>query len=226
MSEALAGCDVFTIVLLEAELERVPEALQDDPRIRQRAAERDVEPSMMILDAAEDKDAIRGLPDAARRGRPDITHAFLLMTMDSPLHAAGMLRIFVHTRGDDVIHVQPGARCPPHHHTFIKHMEALYRGASHVGPYRLERGVDAAKLLAAHSEGPRILLDEQGEAADLRTFQRLVGPATLCIGGFPEGRLRKTPLALFERRLSLQQDQLAVWSVLVPILAGLGAPKG
>lgn len=218
------GSLVFTLVLLETELERVPAELQDDPRIRARAASRDLQPADMLLDAAYDGDALRGHPEGARRGRPDLAHAFLRMAMDSPLHARGELRAFVHTRHDDVLVANPRERCPPHHATFVRHVEALYLGASHAGPYSLMRGVGVEKLLENHTRGPRLLLDERGEPADLRTFEALEGPATLCIGGFPEGRLRRTRADVFDRRLSLQDDQLAVWSVLVPILAGLGSP--
>ena len=44
--------------------------------------------------------------------RPDITHSCLLMLLDSPLNKAGLLQIFIHTKSNVLIEVNPRTRIP------------------------------------------------------------------------------------------------------------------
>ncbi|XP_028910005.1 ribosomal RNA small subunit methyltransferase NEP1 [Ornithorhynchus anatinus] len=44
--------------------------------------------------------------------RPDITHQSLLMLMDSPLNRAGLLQVYIHTRKNVLIEVNPQTRIP------------------------------------------------------------------------------------------------------------------
>lgn len=44
--------------------------------------------------------------------RPDISHSCLLMLLDSPLNKAGLLQVYVHTRNNVLIEVNPRTRIP------------------------------------------------------------------------------------------------------------------
>ncbi|XP_068115508.1 ribosomal RNA small subunit methyltransferase NEP1 [Hyperolius riggenbachi] len=44
--------------------------------------------------------------------RPDITHQCLLMLLDSPLNRAGMLQVYIHTKRNVLIEVNPQTRIP------------------------------------------------------------------------------------------------------------------
>ncbi|XP_005038587.1 PREDICTED: ribosomal RNA small subunit methyltransferase NEP1 [Ficedula albicollis] len=44
--------------------------------------------------------------------RPDITHQSLLMLMDSPLNRAGLLQVYIHTKKNVLIEVNPQTRIP------------------------------------------------------------------------------------------------------------------
>ncbi|XP_017782424.1 PREDICTED: ribosomal RNA small subunit methyltransferase NEP1 [Nicrophorus vespilloides] len=44
--------------------------------------------------------------------RPDITHQCLLMLLDSPLNRAGLLQVYIHTKNNVLIEVNPQTRIP------------------------------------------------------------------------------------------------------------------
>jgi len=44
--------------------------------------------------------------------RPDISHSCLLMLLDSPLNKAGMLQVYIHTRNNVLIEINPRTRIP------------------------------------------------------------------------------------------------------------------
>jgi len=116
------------LVLVDSELELVPEPLWGHPAIVRRARLRKKKPNRLILDSSFDHSAIRvKYPDEVdRRGRPDIVFHFLINALHSILNMEGHLRVYVHTRNDELIYVDPRTRIPKAYHRFIGLMEALF----------------------------------------------------------------------------------------------------
>ncbi len=81
-----------------------------------------------VLDVSRHRSVIRRLPNPHKRGgRPDIVHLFLLTAMGSPLSAAGLLRVLIHTVNDEIIIVDPRERPPQNYNNFIGLMRQLFR---------------------------------------------------------------------------------------------------
>ncbi|MBU0623991.1 MAG: 16S rRNA methyltransferase, partial [Candidatus Thermoplasmatota archaeon] len=113
-------------MLADSELELVPQEIVNERCILNNARARGKAPEKILLDASHHHPAFGKLPDSERRGRPDIVHFFLMLCIDSDLSAEGKLRVFVHTRNNDVIAVNPETRLPPHYPRFVGLIESLY----------------------------------------------------------------------------------------------------
>ncbi|MCD6461758.1 MAG: 16S rRNA methyltransferase [Thermoplasmata archaeon] len=115
------------IILGEAELELVPERIAGHPAVRKNAEKRGKRPTNTLLDSSLHHQAMKVLPDRTRRGRPDIVHYFLLLSLDSILNQHGLLRVWVHTRNDELIRVDPETRIPRSGPRFVGLMESLFQ---------------------------------------------------------------------------------------------------
>jgi rRNA small subunit pseudouridine methyltransferase Nep1 len=212
---------LITVLLADAALELMPPELRRHPKVLARAKRRRRDPERLLLDQALDHEAMRGLRDAERRGRPDITHVCLLLLLDSPLNAAGRLRVLVHTQDDALIRVDPATRIMRNGAKFAQLVEDLLRqGEVPAGRplLTLERGV---RLPDALPPGPVVLLDEAGTLARTPEFARLARAhpdLTLVLGAFPRGAIREPPRA--DHVLRVADAPLSAWSALVPALAG------
>jgi rRNA small subunit pseudouridine methyltransferase Nep1 len=65
-----------------------------------------------ILDSALHHSFMKNLQDHLRRGRPDILHQFILTCLSSILNKQKQLRIFFHTRHDEIYEINPNMRAP------------------------------------------------------------------------------------------------------------------
>jgi rRNA small subunit pseudouridine methyltransferase Nep1 len=115
------------LVIAEAELELVPKAILDHPAVVNHARRRGKRPDEILLDSTYHHAAIKKLPDGERRGRPDIVHICLLNALESIASKEGKLRVYVHTRNDEVIYIRPETRIPRNYNRFVGLMESLFR---------------------------------------------------------------------------------------------------
>lgn len=210
----------YFFILADSELELVPERIRREGCVLNSARARTKSPDRMLLDASHHHPAFRKLPDGERRGRPDLTHFFLLLAMDSDLNANGQLRVFVHTRNDDVIAVNPETRLPPNYIRFVGLIEQLFE--QHVVPSRenalleLRQKVPLVTLVEALKPDDIVILDPSGPAEPLQeTFDATLGErVVVIIGGFSRGTyttdLRQLKKA---RRISLGGRMMKVWTV-------------
>ena len=105
------------LVLADSELELVPKKIIKHPAV--------VKGKSKILDASLHHTAMKILKDWRRRGRPDIVHFFLLLANDSILNKEGKLRVYVHTRNNEVIYVKPETRIIKNYNRFKGLMQQL-----------------------------------------------------------------------------------------------------
>merc|ERR1712241_1031760 len=65
-----------------------------------------------LMNCDDHKNILRKNDRDIADARPDITHQCLLMLMDSPLNRAGLLHVYIHTKRNVLIEVNPQTRIP------------------------------------------------------------------------------------------------------------------
>lgn len=216
---------LITFILAEAEVERVPPELAKHPKLLVRSKKRRRPVEQLVLDQAVDHDAMRGLADGDRRGRPDIAHFWLLLVMDSLVARRGLARVLIHTRHDELVRVRPDARLPRSQPRMYQLFEDLLRqGEVPLGAplLTLERGRTLESVVREEAKGACVLMDVGGELARAARFEALAraGDVTLVTGGFPRGAYRQAKREWFDHVLRVADEELTVWSAMVPVLAG------
>jgi len=207
-------------ILVEAALELVPRAIIHHPSVRRDAKRRGKRPSEVLLDRSLHHAAMKALPKAYKRGRPDIIHFCLLEALDSPLNREGGLRVWVHTIGGYAIEVDPKTRLPRDYNRFKGLMEQLFqRGAVPPGssqPLLKIRRMELRELLEEIEPSYVVALTSHGREGTLQEIcGRLVEeerPAAF-IGAYPKGELEGSTLSLVDDAVSIYPEVLDAWIV-------------
>lgn len=199
---------MMLLILAECELERVPKSLRNQPGIKDRKKK-----GAVLLDSNYHHRAMQSLPDAYRRGRPDITHICLLNALESPLCKEGRLRVIIHTRNDEVIYIDPEWRVPKAYHRFVGLIEQLYdKGSINAGGKELLRFV--------HKSLPDLIREEAGDLP-IKVMHANGEPympeedAVIIIGGFPHGDFKTM---LDYPKYTMYTEELVAWSVVNHVL--------
>jgi len=176
---------VFTIVFAETALERVPPGLCNEPLVVSAARKRGKKPEEMLLDWGMHSGVMKRLEDWRRRGRPDQVYKFLSLCQESLANQKGELRVFIHTRNNEVISIHPQTRLPGFYPAFEGLFEDLYRKRTIEAQGRkllLLKQQTLLELLGGLG-GKFAVFDPNAEEA----FKGLQGFDGAIIGGFPEG---------------------------------------
>jgi len=211
---------MLNLIFVEAALETIPPAIQGHPAVRASARRRGKIPSQILLDRSLHHAAMRTLPEAERRGRPDIIHFCLLEALGSPLNREGGLRIWVHTFGGYGIEVSPEARLPRDCNRFNGLAEQLFafgrvppeggEALLSLRPMTLKALVDrigARHIVALTSHGAPESLDELcGRLIDAEEN-------AVFIGAYPSGPMRPETLSLVDEAVSIYPSSLEAWTV-------------
>lgn len=220
------------LVLAEAEVELVPEAVRDHPQVRAVADDRGKPPEACVLDASDHHGALGDLPDGDRRGRPDIAHFCLLLALDHPLNQAGDLETRVHCRGDAVAEVAPETRLIRHYPRFLGLLEHLFEAGAVPGDrdpplLRLGEGRPLDHVLD-EAPDPVVVLAEDGVDGTPRGAAEALGTgdATLVVGGFPSGTFEADVEAHADAVLALGDEPLMAWTAVGEVLAQAGEERG
>lgn len=216
---------MLTLILADSELERVPEAITGHPAVRTSAKRRGRSPSSILLDSSLHHPALRKFPDGERRGRPDITHLFVLLCLDSRVNIEGGLQTIVHTRNDDVLRFSRETRIPKNYTRFVGLMEDLFeKGQVPEGNplITLQKGVSLESLLEG-LPGETWAFSEEGTSIDLFTeLAGVKGDLVGIVGGFPHGGYRSPVETLCDRVVSIHAEPLRAWTVTSEILVACG----
>lgn len=97
------------IILLEASLELVPPEIRSHPSVTKNAKRVGKDPSEVLLDISLHYHAMQGLSYREKRGRPDIVHSALVMTLTDPGFSG---EILIHTIDSKIIKVSKDMRPP------------------------------------------------------------------------------------------------------------------
>jgi len=217
---------MLNLLLVDAELELVPPDITSHPAVKASARRRNKEASTLLLDSNLHHSALRGLPLADRRGRPDLVHLFLLIALDSIANHRGMLRCFVHTRNDELITVDPSTRLPKNYPRFVGLMESLIeKGAvpSHEDPLlEIHRLHNFERCMEAIPHGRTVVLSNKGKPIDLSSYFSREEDLLCLIGGFSKGEFTSDVLSRADEVVSIHEGSLPVWTVASELLVNYG----
>ena len=208
------------LVIAEAELELVPKAILDHPAVVNHARRRGKRPDEILLDSTYHHAAIKKLPDGERRGRPDIVHICLLNALESIANKEGLLRVYVHTRNDEVICIKPETRIPRNYNRFVGLMESLFKNRAVPRDLELLRIEEKSleELVEELNPDGVFVMHENGEPANPsefgKTLSELREPMVI-VGGFPHGDFRKEPPG---KKISLYKAPLMAWTVVNEVI--------
>jgi rRNA small subunit pseudouridine methyltransferase Nep1 len=224
----------LTLILAESALETVPREIWGHPAVYKSARKRGKPPSQILLDRSLHHQAMKNLPKAEKRGRPDIVHISLLEALGSPLNREGMLETYVHTIGDYVIIINPETRLPRNYNRFVGLIEQLFE----VGrvppesqtPLLTLKPMSLAKLIEQLNPTRTILMVEDGKPVRLKELAEEIvredKPAVI-IGGFPHGDFEAETRMLADVQYSIYGGKpLETWTVVSHIVAAVGMELG
>ena len=198
---------MISIILADSELEIVPREIQGHPAVVKHARIRGKKPSSIILDSTYHHSAMRERygSEADRRGRPDIVHFFLMNALESPLSREGKLRVYVHTRNNEVFKFDPKVRLPRAYNRFIGLMESAFQ--NRYIPDKNNPLITVEKMslssLAENLGNKTVILSEKGRKVNLRNYD-IPRDVTFIIGGFPRGD--------FLSNISFGDDVISIFS--------------
>ncbi len=209
------------LILGDAELEIVPHPIQGHPAVVKHARIRKKKPSRILLDASYHHQAIRSKypEEAERRGRPDIVHLFLMNAQESILNKSGLLRVYVHTRNNDVIKIRPETRLPKAYHRFVGLMEHVFQNRYVPDKENPLLYLEKMSLpaLAKECGGKIVVLSEHGRKVSLGKYE-IPKNVTFIIGGFPSGDFL-TNINFADDIISIHSETLMAWVAAYEIIA-------
>ena len=209
----------LTFVLAEAALETVPKAIANHPSVIARARIEGKPPNQTLLDRTYHHSAMLGLPNAEKRGRPDIVHVTLLQTLSTPLNNDGGLDSYIHTIDDIVIRVNKRIRLPRNYDRFVGLMEQLFvngRVPLDGEPLLSLRKMSLNELIQTIKPTVTVAFSSVGITTDLRDLCKdLAGerqPAVI-VGGFAHGHFSKKTSQIVDKTVAICDKPLDAWVV-------------
>jgi rRNA small subunit pseudouridine methyltransferase Nep1 len=218
---------MLTIILAESELEIMPGELVNHPLIVSFAHQRRKQPYRILLDSNYHHVAMKDLVDGRRRGRPDITHLFLLTALESIANKKGQLKIIIHTRHDDVIYVNPETRIMRNYDRFVGLIEQLFEKkiirSQEQTLLELKQKVPLNKVIEELKADKIIAFSEEGKATNLNKYlndlKKHKEKNIVCIvGGFPSGKFNCDMESIAADIISIYPEMLVAWAVASEIL--------
>jgi len=222
---------MLTLMLAEAEVELMPPELTRHPAVIAHARQRKKHPTQILLDSNYHHAAMTTLPEGRRRGRPDITHLFLLTALESIANKQGQLHIIVHTRNNGVITVNPETRIMRNYERFLGLIETLFEKQvvpdekhpllslrQNIPLKQAVEEVQADRVIAFSKDGSSVILPDYFKELKKQKKHHL-----LCIiGGFPSGTFHTDLTTITTDIFSLYPDMLPAWTVASEILVNYG----
>jgi len=221
------------IVLAESALETIPKQIINHPLIQRHAKKKGKKPSEILLDTSYHYAAMKKLKEKWKRGRPDIIHITLLQILGSPANLQGQLRVYVHTRNNKVIYINPETRLPRNYLRFTGLIEQLFKTGR--VPPKSEKPLLQIKnktlknLMKEIKPTKTIILTSEGKPTTPEKITEEIvkeeKPAII-IGGFPHGEFREETLKLSDEKLAIYPKPLETWIVASSIIHAYEVKKG
>ncbi|MEM0026516.1 MAG: 16S rRNA methyltransferase [Ignisphaera sp.] len=226
----------LTIVIAEAGLELIPKEIEEHPLVKVHAKKRGKKPSEVILDISLHYKAMRNLDNWFKRGRPDIVHTSLLIALSSVLNRAGLLRVYIHTINNLIVHVDPRVRIPRNYNRFVGLMEQLLIEKkvppNSQKPLLLVEEKRLDEFIKENRFDYVVLLHEKGELIKPSVFGEIIGSkmakgekTCIIIGGFQRGDFEQFTLSLTENKVAIYKQPLETWTVLSMVIHSIENAK-
>ncbi len=168
---------------------------------------------------------MNNLPEKNKRGRPDIIHTALLLALGTRLNKQGYLQIYVHTRNDEIITINPEVRIPRNYNRFVGLMEQLFEVKTIPPPTErplLALTSQTLEDLLHHLEPDLILLfTETAPIINKETIQNLLSEklkVAILIGGFPHSDFSERIYKIPAIKVSIYSEPLDTLVILSYIL--------
>jgi len=205
---------MLVLGLIDTALELVPATIAHHPAILTNAQLRGKAPTEILLDESIHSKALHGLPDAERRGRPDIAHRSLLTALDSVLAREELLDIFIQTYTGEIIRIAQGTRLPRRTRRFVGLMEQLLlnKRVPLSGPPLLQVNPGTLETyLEELNPSQTILLSEKGTPmSPTQLAKALLNEANplVLVGGFAHGEPDSSIVRVVDLQVSFDPDAL------------------
>lgn len=209
---------MLNLIIADAEIEQVPRDIANHRVIRWLARRRGRLPTEIILNSGLHYEAMRGISDGDRRGRPDIAHMCMLLALDAPLNREGLLRTYVHTRHDKLIIIDPSVRLPRMQNRFEGLLEQLFLvGEAPPEKPLLKLENSSLKELIDRLRSKKVITfsDKGGRKSIGEAFAGLSKDGDVCIivGGFPRGDFLSDVAGISDEMVSIDPDLLTAPTV-------------
>ncbi len=202
----------FILVLAETALETIPEELKKHPAVKADVEKRGKPAGEILLDRSLHHAAMLKLKDGESRGRPDIAYHVLLDVTSSPIYRAGMLDLYMHTRGDLVLSFSKGLRPPRSYDRFRSLMEQLLKEGRVGGEADLiTAGKGSFKEVFREARPSAVVgLSKLGKRMTLPDAVSSARGARPCfvVGGFPSGHFSEEIERTFDSLVSISPQGL------------------
>ena len=205
-----------TIILVDSELERIPEGVQVKPRC-------DI--NTKVLESYLHKDILAKLPEGSRRGRPDMVHGFLNLCQSSIANKRGYVRLFVHTRNDVILTIGQKAHVPQNYLEYLGFMDELME-KGRIGTGEEEISISKGtymELMDRINVDVTVVMSPQGRHTPLKDLLSATGAeeVAVIVGGFPEGSFKSPVFDLADYKISLGPELLTITAVGSEVLASI-----
>ena len=204
----------FFIILIESALEQISTTSikKTKKRIHQKGKKILETP---ILDVSIHNHLMHDMSDKNKRGRPDIIHTALLLALGSRLNKRGGLRIYVHTRNNEIISFDPKVRIPRNYNRFKGLMNQLFE-IKKIPPNSSETLISIKKQTLEdfiHQVNPDLtfLFTEKGVSYTKNDILNLFlekEKIVFLIGGFPHGDFSQDVFKLATTKISIFPESL------------------
>ena len=212
---------MLRLIIADAELQTVPENMARDRAIRNIAEKNHKKPTEMLLDSNYMHTTIdKHFPgESNRRGRPDIIYIFLEVAMESILNKNKMLDVYVHTRGNYIIHINSETKLPRSYNRFQGLIEDLFkkRSINYNGNELLSMREGAIIPFLKNLDGKTVALSPEGTSSSLSTIINQDN-LNVIIGGFSQGDYISDIYGNFPA-YKIFNEELTIWSVGMEVIS-------
>ncbi|WP_457559524.1 hypothetical protein [Candidatus Harpocratesius sp.] len=208
-------------ILVDTAIELVPKNIRKTPSFNRNHQK--YGKAALLLDVALHHTTMNRLPNAQKRGRPDILHHFLLDCLGSPLNLHGNLRLHIHCPSGFFL-IDSTMRCPRDYLRF-KGLIAQLLELGHIPPkkpYLISQHKDSFNnwISSNFSSDRAFLLTEKGPTKSFNDIQDLIGKfvkmsqdVVFLIGGFQKGDFSTEIQSLSTTKISWGNHAWNSWTV-------------
>ncbi len=212
---------MLRLIIADAELELIPKKMLHDPSIRKIASKNHKNADEMLLDSNYMHSSIdKYFPGKSNRfGRPDIIYIFLEMAMESILNKNKLLDVYIHTKNNFIININPEVNVPKSYNRFTGLIEDLFRKKIIENNGKTLLSLHDGELLPflEKLDGKTIVLSPGGNKSKI---SEIINADTInvVIGGFSEGDFITN---LYEKynAYSIFNKELTIWSAGMEVIA-------